>query len=271
MNYNKYKNPVLRHSTLSTIHFLAEPFEVEQEIKEEITQDNTFHKHKVFAVYHIMMLLLSSIELRLFVLDVKTPLHIAVVMPHNIFMWTKDAWSERFQYGSAWIRQLPGLVSNAWLEQRKEQVSLRQLKDLILSLLVSYIDKKRKEDAYKMLISVQEYQNLEETLSEELEEQTSRFKNIKHEKKAFDQCVQSILRIRQIYARKKLEQILILKMKERYNTGYNEATEKQATLECVCAENKLSKQIENTKKSIESDDYISVCRRDVYHNNIEVR
>lgn len=55
--------------------------------------------------------------------------------------------------------------------------------------------------------SVQEYQNLEETLSEELEEQTSRFKNIKHEKKAFDQCVQSILRIRQIYARKKLEQI----------------------------------------------------------------
>lgn len=65
--------------------------------------------------------------------------------------------------------------------------------------------------------------------------------------------------------------LVILKMKERYNTGYNEATEKQATLECVCAENKLSKQIENTMKSIESDDYISVCRRDVYHNNIEVR
>ncbi|XP_049312094.1 uncharacterized protein LOC125778451 [Bactrocera dorsalis] len=244
--------------------------EFKKEIENEIAHDVNNDKIKVFAIYEVIMRLIQSIELSLFAADEKSPMHIAAQMPHNAFMWTKEAWQERVHYGLFWMKVIAKAANRGWVEERKLQVDLRQLNDFALSILMSYIEKKQQQEACKKLRSVEEYGELHESLSNELIANTKQWNKLKEEKGSFDKCTATIKALEEKFLSLNMQALLKQKIKERYIRRHNEVSEDQAKLEADIRIKELIKQIDYYKERSENDAFIEVYKSDVYNNTIEL-
>lgn len=153
------KNPDPKTSVIYSEPILANRIEIKKEIEieNEIENENeTAHdinndKIKVLAIYQLILQLMHCIELTLFVSDEKSPPQIAAQLPHNAFMWSKEAWQERVHYGLYWMKVVAQAANATWLGERKMQVDLRQLNYLILSIFLSYIEREREQESFQVL------------------------------------------------------------------------------------------------------------------------
>ncbi|XP_014101105.2 uncharacterized protein [Bactrocera oleae] len=264
------KNPDPKNSIKCSKSILDNRIEFKNEIKNEIAHDINNDKIKVYAIYEQIMRLIESIELSLFAADQKSPMHIAAKMPHNAFMWTKEAWQERVHYGLYWMKVISRAANRTWLEERKMQVDLRQLNDLALSILLSYIEKEQKQEAFKVLRSTEEYNELDELLSKELITNTNQWNKIKEEKQSFDKLTATLKALEQQFLSLNMRELLTQKIKERYLKRHNQVSEEQAKLAADIEMKEVQKQIDHYNKRIESDAFITAYKSDVYHNTIEV-
>ncbi|XP_050328604.1 uncharacterized protein LOC126758389 [Bactrocera neohumeralis] len=263
------KNPDPKNFLICSKPIPEKRIEFKKEIKNEIAHDVNNDKIKVFAIYEVIMRLIQSIELSLFAADEKSPMHIAAQMPHNAFVWTKEAWQERVHYGLFWMKVIAKAANRGWVEERKLQVDLRQLNDFALSILLSYIEKEQQQEACKKLRSVEEYNELHESLSNELIANTKQWNKLKEDKRSFDKCTATIKTLEQQFLSLNMQAVLRQKVKERYIRRHNKVSEEQAELEADIRIKELMKKIDYYKERIENDAFITVYKSDVYHNTIE--
>ncbi|XP_011178963.2 uncharacterized protein LOC105209961 [Zeugodacus cucurbitae] len=265
------KNPDPKASVKYTKTIQAIRLEIQKKKnKNEMAHDINNDKIKVYAIYQLILQLMHSIELTLFAADKRSPLQIALQMPHNAFMWTKEAWQERRNYGVYWMEFLMQATNQTWVEERKMQVGLRQLNDLALSILLSYTEQEQKQEAFKALRSVMEYDEVEEVLSTELIANTNEWNRSKEEKRSFDEDANTINILEQQFLRMNVNDLITEKIKERYTTRHNEVLEEQAELAAELRKNALIKQIDKYKERSENDAFIAAYKNDVYYNTIEL-